>query len=80
METSDYNNSGGSTDIPVTFLNDKQCALRCDAVKMIFDRWAYYSIGNKKIKFWGSERDLFVGKETWRVGYRMWLKNVIRYN
>jgi len=75
-----YNTSGGSTGIPVKFIQDYMYAAWRDAVKMIFNRWANFSLGDKSIKLWGSERDLFVGRETLRVSARMWLQNITMLN
>jgi len=70
-----YNTSGGSTGEPVRFIQDAEYRLWARAVKILFDSWTGYKVGEPKVLLWGSERDLFVGKETLRVRAIRWLKN-----
>ncbi|WP_223701282.1 phenylacetate--CoA ligase family protein [Sutcliffiella deserti] len=58
------NSSGGSTGQPVQLIQDTYYKDYNRANKMLFDRWAGYEVGDKKALLWGSERDLFQGKET----------------
>ncbi|SEM66058.1 phenylacetate-CoA ligase [Mesobacillus persicus] len=58
------NSSGGSTGEPVSFIQDKEYYDWMMAVKFLFNKWAGIDFGDSLIRLWGSERDLFVGKET----------------
>jgi len=69
------NTSGGSTGEPVRFVQDKKYHDVAFAVKMFDDLWSGYTIGDRKIILWGSERDLLVGKETFRTLTGRWLRN-----
>ena len=71
-----YNTSGGSTGIPVKIIQDNLYACWRDSVKMLFDQWAGFYPGDKKIHLWGSERDIFEGTETFKNKLIKWIKNV----
>jgi len=75
-----YNTSGGSTGEPVRLVQDKHYLDWGRAVKMMFDQWSGYSIGSRKVLLWGSERDLFVGQETFKTKVSRWLKNEVWLN
>lgn len=70
-----YNTSGGSTGEPVRLIQDEQYKKWVRAVKVIYDTWTGYHVGDNKVILWGSERDLFVGQETLKVRAIRWLKN-----
>lgn len=55
------NSSGGSTGEPVQILQDKQYDEYNNAIKIYFNRMLGKDIGEKELKFWGSERDIFTG-------------------
>ena len=74
------NTSGGSTGEPVRFIQDKKYHNASSAVKIFDDLWSGTVMGEKKIILWGSERDLFVGKETSRIRLGRWLRNEIWLN
>ena len=74
------NSSGGSTGEPVTLIQDKEFNEWVKAIKMLNDIWSGYSISEKKIKFWGSERDIFVGRETSKTMIIRWLMNLTWLN
>ena len=57
------NTSGGSTGEPVVFLQDIPYAEKGKAAKIFFDGWAGRKDGKKKIKLWGSERDILEGSQ-----------------
>ena len=69
------NTSGGSTGEPVRFIQDKRYHDALLATKILDDLWSGYSIGERKIILWGSERDLFVGKARLRTRLGRWLRN-----
>lgn len=75
-----YNTSGGSTGEPAKFIQDWTYHQWDSAVKTLFDRWTGYATGMPKVVLWGSERDLLVGKETFRTRFARWLKNEIWLN
>lgn len=70
-----YNTSGGSTGVPVCFLQDAEYKRWARAVQTLYDNWTGYHTGMPKVLLWGSERDLFVGRETLGVRLKRWLKN-----
>ncbi len=70
-----YNTSGGSTGIPVKFIQDKNYVNWREAVKLLYDSWSGCNLGDRKVILWGSERDLFVGKETFRIRAIQWMRN-----
>lgn len=74
------NTSGGSTGEPARFIQDKDYQEMSFAIKFLFDQWSGFSIGERKILLWGSERDLLIGRETLRVRLRRWLSNEIWLN
>lgn len=70
-----YNTSGGSTGEPVKLIQDKDFHLQGQALKDFYDSWTGYRVGMPKVILWGSERDLLVGKETWKIRFGRWLSN-----
>jgi phenylacetate-CoA ligase len=68
------NTSGGSTGEPVRFIQDKGYDAALVAVKMMDDRWTGYVTGDNKIVLWGSERDLFTGRENFRTLLGRWFR------
>lgn len=69
------NSSGGSTGEPVQFVQDAQYHAASMANKYLFDEWSGCSLGMPKVLLWGSERDLLVGKESFRARVGRWLRN-----
>lgn len=67
--------SGGSTGEPTQFIQEKECKHWIRAIRMLFDDWSGCPIGAKQTFLWGSERDMFVGKETPKVKLKRFLKN-----
>lgn len=55
------NTSGGSTGEPVQIIQDKQYDEYNTAIKIYFNRMLGKDLGEKEIKFWGSQRDIFTG-------------------
>ncbi len=60
-----WNSSGGSTGEPVRIFQDQTFRDTARANKFLFDEWTGIKLGDKKLWLWGSERDLFKGKESW---------------
>lgn len=69
------NMSGGSTGEPTRFIQDQACKDWIRAIRMLFDVWSGCPFGARKLFVWGSERDLFVGRETLKVNLKRWIKN-----
>lgn len=67
--------SGGSTGVPVRFIQDKEYFFWNQAIKALDDEWTGRSMIDKQIRLWGSERDLMVGRETVRTNLGRWLRN-----
>ncbi len=55
------NSSGGSTGEPVNFIQDREYNEWNIATKLYFNKVLGKEIGDREIKFWGSERDIIKG-------------------
>lgn len=76
-----YNYSGGSTGEPVQVIQDRYFGNWFNAAMILEDLWSGHSIGEEtKVLLWGSERDLFVGRETLKVQLLRWIMNEIWLN
>ncbi|MDR5674214.1 hypothetical protein RH858_13850 [Halalkaliarchaeum sp. AArc-GB] len=82
LENRDFfrNRSGGSTGEPVEFVQDQQYLDSARAVTILFDEWSGYYIGERRVRLWGSERDLFQGQEKIMTRIKRYLKNEIWLN
>ena len=67
------NSSGGSTGEPVTFLQDRDYENGTIAATLFFFSMAGKEMGERELKLWGSERDIFEGSIGWREKTRNWL-------
>jgi phenylacetate-CoA ligase len=74
------NTSGGSTGEPVRLIQDRDYHQLRTSLVILQDSWSGYSMCEKRIVLWGSERDLFVGKAKFRTRIGRWLKNEIWLN
>lgn len=74
------NTSGGSTGEPVRFIQDKKYDEWNIANKIWIKLRVGQEIGNKELRFWGSERDLLDGKEKLSIRLRNWLYNRKEFN
>jgi phenylacetate-CoA ligase len=75
-----YNTSGGSTGEPVRFIQDIDFSNWDQAGKVLFDEWTGYRVGMPKAIIWGSERDIFSGRNAWWTRFKRWLKGEIWLN
>lgn len=75
-----FNTSGGSTGEPVRLIQDGTYWDWKIAVKLLYDRWTGYEVGAPKVVVWGSERDLFRGREKFVVRAGRWLKREVWLN
>lgn len=64
-----HNTSGGSTGEPVRLIQDEIYHDWNVATKMLHDLWSGYSSCERKTILWGSERDIFKGRETKRTSF-----------
>jgi phenylacetate-CoA ligase len=62
-----YNTSGGSTGEPVKFIQDYQFYAESGAIKMLYSKLAGREIGESEVYLWGSERDILLGSQGWKV-------------
>jgi len=60
------NTSGGSTGEPVKFIQDKDYDEWNIATKIYYNRMLGKDIGEREIKFWGSDRDIIEGNLTFK--------------
>ena len=74
------NTSGGSTGEPVRFIQDKNYEDLNNATKIYYKLTVGQDIGDKELRFWGSERDLLEGKEKLSIRLRNWLYNRREFN
>ncbi len=75
-----YNTSGGSTGEPVKFIQDNYYLDWEIANKIWYKLIAGQKIGEKELRFWGSERDLLEGRESLKIRLRNWLYNRREFN
>jgi phenylacetate-CoA ligase len=74
------NSSGGSTGETAFFIQDQEYTDWAYAVQLLFDQWAGYHPGERKILLWGSMRDLTRQKATFRARLGGWLRSEIALN
>ena len=74
------NSSGGSTGEPVTFIQDKEYHYWTTAIKILYDSWTGYSIGDRKIRLWGSIQDLSLVEESFKNRLIKWIDNNVCLN
>ena len=74
------NSSGGSTGEPVSFIQDLTYADWTSAIKILYDSWTNYSIAERKIRLWGSIRDLSAVKDSFKNRLIKWLNNDVWLN
>jgi phenylacetate-CoA ligase len=74
------NTSGGSTGEPVKFLQDKEYSDWNIANKMFYKAKAGQKVGDRELRFWGSERDLLEGKESAKIRLRNRIYNRKEFN
>lgn len=67
--------SGGSTGEPIRLIQDKDYFDWNQAIKILFDQWSGRGLVDKQIILWASERDLMVGKESWKTYMGRWMRN-----
>lgn len=58
------NTSGGTTGEPIRLLQDKLYYLKVRASELAFDEIAGYNLGDKLIKLWGNEKEIYENKKT----------------
>lgn len=75
-----HNSTGGSTGEPVRFIQDRDHAEWCRAIREVFDQWSGYEPGDGKVRLWGSRRDFFVGQESFGIRLGRWLRNEVWLN
>jgi len=74
------NTSGGSTGEPVMLIQDRNFSDWTKAISILNDIWAGYASSARKIRLWGSERDLLIGKETLKSRFIRWTNNEVWLN
>lgn len=75
-----HNSSGGSTGEPVTFIQDKEYYFWTTAIKILYDSWTGCSIGDRKVRLWGSIQDLSFADESLKNRLIKWMDNSARLN
>jgi len=74
------NTSGGSTGEPVAFLQDDKYRAWSFAARFLCNLWGGKDVGEREIKLWGSERDVFEVAEKASTRLRRWGFNVVIMN
>lgn len=69
------NSSGGSTGEPITILLDERYKNSSWAHKILYNQMLGKDLGDKEVKLWGSERDIFKGS----IGFKAHVENYV-YN
>lgn len=75
-----WNKSGGSTGEPGRFYQDETYRDYSRANKFLFDEWTGTRIGDKRLWLWGSDRDLFQGKDSMTVRLGNWVNRRVQLN
>ncbi|KCZ71731.1 coenzyme F390 synthetase [Candidatus Methanoperedens nitroreducens] len=75
-----FNTSGGSTGVPVKFIQDKEYLAKLMATKVYFPLVNGKNIGEKEIHLWGSERDILKGSTGYKAKFYNWLINRVLLN
>ena len=74
------NTSGGSTGEAVSFVQDLDYKDWGFAYRFYYNLMAGKEVGEREVKLWGSERDIFKGSEKLRTRLDRWLFNVKIFN
>ncbi len=69
------NTSGGSTGEPIKIIQDFDYRDKSWANKILYCEMIGKQLGEKEIKLWGSERDIFQGSESYRSQLQNWIYN-----
>jgi phenylacetate-CoA ligase len=75
-----YKTTGGSTGEPLRVVHDHERIRWVEAVKDLCNDWVGVRFGDRKIRLWGSERDLFYGKEPFKVRLNRFINNAVWLN
>ena len=75
-----YKTTGGSTGQPLTVIHDNERIDWVNATKYLRNEWSRMRFGESRVRIWGSERDLFYGKETLKVRLNRWINNTVWLN
>jgi phenylacetate-CoA ligase len=80
LKTSE-NRTGGSTGEPLVFLQDREgVRISGGAVLRMFYEWHDIAAGDREIKLWGSEADIFYSARFTLKTLRDWLSGIITLN
>ena len=74
------NATGGSTGEPVRFIQDRAADTWRLAIELLFDQWSGVRPGMRRLRLWGSEPDLFAGREPLKERLYRWRRNEITLN
>ncbi len=74
------NTSGGSTGVPVEFIQDMTYRDKSWANKILYNRMLGKDEGQREVKLWGSERDIFQGSESLKARIQNWIYNRMLLN
>lgn len=74
------NRSGGSTGEPLAFYQNKTYRDWAQAAKLLFNEWAGCRLGDRIVKLWGSERDVFAGSQGIKGKVSSHLHNIKLFN
>ena len=61
------NNTGGSTGVPVQFIQDLEYSAKSGAIKALFSKLVGKEIGERELRFWGNINDIERNAEGWRA-------------
>lgn len=74
------NATGGSTGVPVQFIQDRDAGYWRVAIERLFDEWIGAYPGVRRAKLWGSERDILAGREPLKRRLYRWRRNELVLN
>jgi len=75
------NTSGGTTGEPLKLYQDSNYYVKGEAVTLVFDEIAGYSVGDRLIRLWGSQQDILImTKSTLKKLKNKYIKNTLFLN
>lgn len=75
-----FNTSGGSTGEPLKLIQDQEYNERSTAISLLYSYLVGRELGEREVRLWGSERDVFQGTMGWKANLFNFLSNTTYMN
>ncbi len=75
-----FNTSGGSTGEPIKLIQDKEFDNWSTALTYLYSYLVGRDVGEREVRLWGSERDIFQGSMGWKANFFNFLNNTTYLN